>query len=295
MSTRGETGARAAAGDGTGGMSTLARRVLTALVLIPLVTLATLALPTSWFSVCIAVLALLGAWEWAGLSGWRSLAQRLAYCASLGVVLVGVQWTMATPSGAWLVLAAALVWWLVALAWVVRLQQGMPIAALRSPLVCLLGGWLTLAPAWGALTYLHSGTTRGPVLVLFLLVLIWTADSAAYFVGRRYGRHRLASRVSPGKSVEGVAGGMLAVAALAALAAPLGGVQAPLAFVALSVLTVLTSVLGDLAESAFKRHAGVKDSGNLVPGHGGVLDRIDSLTAAAPLFALGWVWQGGIQ
>ncbi|MDX1433429.1 MAG: phosphatidate cytidylyltransferase [Gammaproteobacteria bacterium] len=134
-----------------------------------------------------------------------------------------------------------------------------------------------------------------PALVLFLLVLVWCADSAAFFVGRRYGRRRLASRVSPGKSVEGVLGAMLAGALLAGAAAPLGGVPAPLPFVALSVLTVITSVLGDLTESAFKRRAGVKDSGSLIPGHGGVLDRIDSLTAAAPLFVLGYHWLGGMQ
>ena len=286
---RNTTGERRGAGSG------VTRRVLTALVLIPLVVLATLGLPTPWFALLMGLLALLGAWEWAGLGGWVRPAERLGYCLGVALVLVGIHALLAAPSGVWLVLGAALVWWLVALAWVVRLQQGMAVPALDAAPVRLLAGWMVLGPTWGALTELHGAGGAGPALVLFLLVLVWCADSAAFFVGRRYGRRRLASRVSPGKSVEGVLGAMLAGALLAGAAAPLGGVPAPLPFVALSVLTVITSVLGDLTESAFKRRAGVKDSGSLIPGHGGVLDRIDSLTAAAPLFVLGYHWLGGMQ
>jgi len=135
-----------------------------------------------------------------------------------------------------------------------------------------------------------------PGLVLFVLVLIWVADSAAFFVGRRFGRHKLASRVSPGKSWEGVAGGLLAVVLLAAgiAVANQPAIESPLLFVILSFAVAAASVLGDLVESLFKRRAGVKDSGTLIPGHGGVLDRIDSLTAAGPFFAAGWLLSGAM-
>ena len=120
------------------------------------------------------------------------------------------------------------------------------------------------------------------------------ADSAAFFVGGRLGKRRLASNVSPGKSLEGVAGGLAAVTTLAIAVALLADLRQPLGFVILSLVTALVSILGDLTESVFKRRAGLKDSGSIVPGHGGILDRVDSLTAAAPIFVLGGLWQGSV-
>jgi phosphatidate cytidylyltransferase len=157
-----------------------------------------------------------------------------------------------------------------------------------------LAGDLILVPAWGALVALHGQEPHGPAWVLFLAALVWLADIGAFFAGRRWGRRKLAVRVSPGKSWEGVAGGVLAALAGAAVAVVLAGEplhQVPILFV-LVVVTVAASVLGDLTESLFKREAGLKDSGGLLPGHGGVLDRIDSLLAAAPVFVLGLVWLG---
>jgi len=273
-------------------MSNLRQRVLTGLILVPLVVGATLLLSTERFSLVIAGLAVLGAWEWAALCGWRAPGARLTYCAAFIAVLVLVEHIAGKRLGLAVVLGSGLVWWLFATAWVVRLQQGAPVEALESAPVRLVGGLLTLVPAWAALAHLHGVAGSGPVLVLFLMVLVWTADIAAYFSGRRFGKHRLASRVSPGKSVEGVLGALAAGALLAAAAGGLVGVRSTAALVAFSLATVLVSVLGDLSESVFKRRAGVKDSGTLVPGHGGVLDRIDSLTAAAPVFALGQLWQG---
>lgn len=153
---------------------------------------------------------------------------------------------------------------------------------------------MVMIPAWTSLVVLHGGGEPGVYRVLFLLALIAGADITAFFVGRRWGRTRLASRVSPGKSWEGVAGALVAVLVLASAAGILAGFGSwTLAvFLGLCVVTALASVLGDLTESLFKRQAGLKDSGHLLPGHGGVLDRIDSLTAAAPLFALGIQWLG---
>ncbi|MEE8287297.1 MAG: phosphatidate cytidylyltransferase, partial [Gammaproteobacteria bacterium] len=180
-------------------------------------------------------------------------------------------------------------------AWVVRFQQGLSVDALDYPLVRLIAGWLILAPAWGAMVRLHSVAGSGPLLVLYLVFLISTADSAAYFVGRRLGSRRLASNVSPGKSLEGVAGALLAVAILAIAVSLLADFAPPLGFVVLSLITALVSILGDLTESVFKRRAGLKDSGSIVPGHGGILDRIDGVTAAAPIFVLGYFWQSSVQ
>jgi phosphatidate cytidylyltransferase len=149
-----------------------------------------------------------------------------------------------------------------------------------------------LIPAWAGLVDLHQAS---PWWLLYVFCLVWGADTGAYFAGRKFGKHKLAPSVSPAKTIEGLVGGLCVTGALIiGLAFYL---QLPAmrfaAFVSLSFLTVLASVLGDLLESMIKRQAGVKDSGNIFPGHGGALDRIDSLTAAAPLFALGWWLAGG--
>jgi phosphatidate cytidylyltransferase len=153
----------------------------------------------------------------------------------------------------------------------------------------LVGAPLLTAMAWIALVRLHALPSGGPVLVLTLLILVWLADSAAYFTGRAFGRHRLAPVVSPGKTVEGLAGAMAGAAALGSALAGLGVVDSAgvMITIALCVVVAVLSVAGDLFESFAKRAAGQKDSGHLLPGHGGVLDRIDSLIAAAPVFVLG--------
>ena len=275
-------------------MSSLAKRVLTGSILALIVVAATLALPSFWFALMIAAFVLVGAWEWSGIAGWPSLTQRLAYTAGLLLVLVAVAALGRSQAGMWAILLAGLVWWLVALAWVVRAQQGLAVDALNHGPVRVLSGWMILAPPWAAVSYLHSAAEFGPWLVLYLVFLIAAADTGAYFVGRRFGRHRLASKVSPGKSLEGVAGALLAVATFAISVALLADFAEPLAFLVLSVITALVSILGDLTESVVKRRAGLKDSGSIVPGHGGILDRIDSLTAAAPIFVLGCLWQGNV-
>lgn len=278
--------------DKQSAVSSLAQRIVTGSLLAVFVAAATLLLPSIWFAVLIAAFALVGAWEWSGMAGWPSAGQRLAYCVASMPVLLGAGWLLQSQGGAWAVLLAGLVWWLVALVWVVRFQQGQTVDAMNVPLVRLLVGWLILVPAWAAVVHLHSALASGPWLVLYLVFLIAIADSAAFFVGRRLGSRRLASNVSPGKSLEGVAGALLATT-LFAIAAGLAFRSVPLlGFVVVSLITTLVSILGDLSESVFKRRAGLKDSGSIVPGHGGILDRIDSYTAAAPIFVLGCFWQG---
>jgi phosphatidate cytidylyltransferase len=149
---------------------------------------------------------------------------------------------------------------------------------------------VVLLPAWIGLAYLRLDQA-GSWLILYVIALVACADIGAYFAGRAFGRHKMAPAVSPGKTLEGLAGGITAVALFALLisAIALPAAISPSAFLLLSMATALASVLGDLVESMVKRHRGVKDSGTLLPGHGGVLDRIDSLAAAIPVFAFGMV------
>jgi phosphatidate cytidylyltransferase len=157
----------------------------------------------------------------------------------------------------------------------------------------IVGGFLVLVPLWVAAVYLLAADDERPRVLLFLLVLVWVADSAAYFAGSIMGRTKLAPHVSPGKTVEGVAGGVLGVVLLAWLCGTIlwkfEGMLLAM-WTGLAAVTALFSVVGDLTESKLKRIAGVKDSGRLLPGHGGVLDRIDALTSAAPVFALGAIF-----
>nr|VFJ56421.1 MAG: phosphatidate cytidylyltransferase [Candidatus Kentron sp. FM]VFJ74488.1 MAG: phosphatidate cytidylyltransferase [Candidatus Kentron sp. FM]VFK21794.1 MAG: phosphatidate cytidylyltransferase [Candidatus Kentron sp. FM] len=267
----------------------LAQRIVTAALLAPLVVLGVLLLPNRYFALAFGVVVLVSAWEWAALVGWSHWARRTTYVLGTGLLLYGVfQWDAFATHG-WLLLSiAALVWWCVALGWVVRFEQGMAIEPLDSAGVRALAGWLILLPPWGALVAIHQHAEAGPILVILLMVLIWGADSGAYFAGKRFGKRRLSPRTSPGKSWEGVFGGLLTAGLMAigiGFFARLSLAQG-IVLVALSLGSILLSVLGDVTESLFKRRVGVKDSGQLLPGHGGMLDRIDSLTAAAPFFAL---------
>jgi phosphatidate cytidylyltransferase len=163
-------------------------------------------------------------------------------------------------------------------------------APLRFSLFSAVAGFFALVPAWAAIQSIHSSGESGPILTLFLLVLIWVADSGAYFAGHRWGRTKLAPIISPGKTREGLYGAMAgSVVCAVALSWWLGEWSRLHWMLLLCLATVLLSVVGDLFESLFKRQAGAKDSGAILPGHGGVLDRIDSVTAAAPLFLLGLI------
>jgi phosphatidate cytidylyltransferase len=265
-------------------------RVLTALVLAPLALAAIWLLPTAGVAILFALVLALGAIEWARLIGLVRREAQALYLLGL-FLLLGVGWIFYRSDLSKVpVFLLAAVWWLAALHWLQRFgRQG----ASEPPSQLLSGllGYLVLWLAWFSLVMLH-GLTAGAYFVTLLLLIVWGADIGAYFVGRVFGRRKLAPRVSPGKTWEGAAGGLLlALVAGMVLHLLLGPAWPPL-YVLVPVLaaTVLFSIVGDLFESMVKRQYGAKDSGNLLPGHGGILDRVDSLTAAAPIFVMGLLW-----
>jgi len=271
----------------------LKTRVLTAIALLPLVLgMLFLAGDAAWAAFAAAI-ALVSCWEWSRLCGFPPRA-RLAFLAASGAVggaLVAARF--AAPAAVFANVAQAS---FVASAyfWIFAVPAWLLLRLRPEPWACGAAGWFVLWPMWAALVVLREA---GPWLLLACAALVWVADIAAYFAGRRYGRRKLAPAISPGKTWEGVVGAVLGVLAygvaldvaaharpgpLTPLFEPGGGALAILAMVGLAAL----SVLGDLFESWMKRGAGRKDSSALLPGHGGVLDRIDALTPTLPAAAL---------
>jgi phosphatidate cytidylyltransferase len=268
----------------------LRTRVLTGCILGALLLLGLFLLPPFWAVLAFGLVFVIGAWEWAGFGALRSAVARASY--TLGVTLaLALSWRWTEDSSHLIILlSAACAWWVIAFFWL-TLAPAWSRSALT--LVC---GLAVLAPAFVALARLQisaAGFARGPIIVLWLVLMVCAADIGAYFAGRAFGKRKLAPRVSPGKTWEGAAGGLAMVALVAAGGALYFGL--PLIVVVFGCGVGIFSVIGDLTESMFKRAAALKDSGTLLPGHGGLLDRIDSVTAAAPLYALGLFGSGVIR
>ncbi|MDA8093764.1 MAG: phosphatidate cytidylyltransferase [Betaproteobacteria bacterium] len=271
-------------------------RVVTALGLVLSFLAALFFLPALYWSLVLLAGFGLGAYEWARLARFGRLSRGLYVGATIlaGLVLLWAGCGESERASAWLpetlfALSAAF-WVCIAPLWLLR--RWAPHEGWALGLV----GWILLLPTWAALSGLRA---QGAVSLLALLMIIWIADTAAYFAGRGFGRHKLAPRISPGKTWEGVAGafgavGLYAVACKLAGFRGLQGLGDGVGSVLLSILVFwgLTyfGILGDLFESWMKRQAGLKDSGRILPGHGGLLDRIDALTSSMPLAALGWLW-----
>jgi len=275
----------------------LKQRVITAVIMVAVLVAAVAFLPLPGLALAFGVVVCLGGWEWARLAGWISSAARAAYAAILASCLVALyfycelglepQREQVQPF-----LGLACLWWSIALLWV-KAYPGSAVLwgnrAMRN-----LMGLLILAPAWLAAVYLLS-FPHGGLIMLGLVVIVAAADVGAYFSGRAWGKHKLAPQVSPAKTWEGFWGGVGCTVLLALLVwygLPMGSPISLTAILAVIVATALASVVGDLVESMVKRESGVKDSGSLLPGHGGVLDRLDSLSAAAPVYALGLLLAG---
>lgn len=262
----------------------LRTRVVTALVLLGAFVVVLFVLPKPWPAAAFGLIAGLAAWEWAGLVR----ANQTVAVVYVGLVLAAVAAAYVHASLAFPFLwSASAIFWLGALAW---LRWRWPLAA--NPVIAYLVGVVVIVPTWAAMVALHE---RGPWWLFAAMALVWIADIAAYFTGRALGRRKLAPTISPGKTWEGVWGACGGVLVYGYVAALLLGIRLegnPLWIPLLLALTAF-SIVGDLFESLAKRQAGVKDSGRLLPGHGGVLDRIDSQTSTLPLVALIMHWSFG--
>ncbi|CNH64304.1 CDP-diglyceride synthase [Yersinia thracica] len=271
-------------------------RLITALILIPVVIGALFLLPPVGFAIVTLVVSMLAAWEWGQLAGLASRSQRIWLAILCGFLLISMllslpayQHSAHLPQVSvplWLSMG----WWITALLLVLTYPRS-AVFWRDSRLLRIVFGILTIVPFfWGMVALRQYGYGQnhniGAWWLLYVMLLVWGADSGAYMFGKLFGKHKLAPKVSPGKTWEGLIGGLLT----SALISWLFGRYAPLDIIPeklliCSVVAALASVLGDLTESMFKREAGIKDSGHLIPGHGGILDRIDSLTAAVPVFA----------
>lgn len=272
----------------------LKQRVLTALVLAPLTIWAIFSLPETGFIVLLLVVFSLAAWEWSRMAGLVQPGSRLFYVICL-FALMGAAGYYADmrPYLIDIVYLAITAIWLLAIIALFYYRKHEVVRSGFSIFKLFAGAVIILGP-FVALLVLRHREPFGPQWVLYLLLMIWVADSGAYFAGRAFGRRKLLYNVSPGKSWEGVAGGLLGCLLLSLI----GGWWFDLAmpnyawFILVSLVVILFSVVGDLVESLFKRQIAIKDSSHILPGHGGILDRIDSLTAAAPMFASGLYLMG---
>jgi phosphatidate cytidylyltransferase len=264
----------------------LKQRVITAIALVAVLLGVMLGLPSIATVWLITVLVLVGAWEWAAFIGKTGNLARATYAVCIAIALVACLYLhSAHPGFVRLVMTVAMAWWIVAFLWV-------SLAPARvNPASAALAGVFSLVPCWLALVYV-TFTTGSAYWVLFTLTLVWAADTGAFFAGRWLGRVPLAPRVSPKKTWEGVIGGVITSGVVAWIAVTwlnrFLGVTEVWPFVTTCIAIAALSTVGDLTESMLKRAVGLKDSGSVFPGHGGMLDRIDSVTAAAPalVFAL---------
>lgn len=273
------------------------QRIITALILAPLVILGIFKLPLIGFIIALTAVTLLGFWEWTQFTESNSRIAALipaAVVTGLSFLFISPDVTslnqLAAPHYA--VLALGFAWWIIASGMAITYPKTTNVwqgsKALRH-----VFGFLTLIPfLWSVIILRASDISvdpyHGAKLVLYVCFLVWAADSGAYFAGKSLGKRKMAPHVSPNKTIEGLIGGIIAALIVGWLFAGWFDIQftSPLHMVIITLITVVISVLGDLVESMFKRVSGIKDSSNIIPGHGGILDRIDSLTAAFPVFAL---------
>jgi phosphatidate cytidylyltransferase len=274
----------------------LKQRLITAAILIPLVVLAILKLPTNILQWCIAGIILLAAWEWFAIVGIHSVLQRSISFISL--IAAAVFARVYLPPDIFVLIGAVV--WLLATVLVLRFAHiALTPAAARIIANKYFGLFvviMVLVPFFFSTIFLHQLSSLGPQQLLYVMVTVWLADTGGYFAGKRWGKQPLAKVISPNKTWQGVYGALVLVAVWALIAYKLGvSGQLPLiTWLVLTTVTALFSIVGDLFESLFKRSHQVKDSGNLLPGHGGILDRIDSLLAAVPVFIAGLMMLGTV-
>jgi phosphatidate cytidylyltransferase len=251
-------------------------RILTALILIPLVIVGIFYASAFYFKLITTMIMLLAAWEWARLSAYKDLPRRFLYVGIQGTILFFILPYLAYDG----LLKCGLIFWLLLSAYLIWARSQPVLPMINSAMTASLG-WLIISLCWVALQKLQMT----PVYLMFMLLIIWVADTAAYVSGSLWGQHLLAPTLSPKKTWEGFIIGLVVTFFLAMLISLFQGIKTTFWQMCLLVIvTSLAAVAGDLFESQLKRLRGLKDSGQLLPGHGGILDRIDSLLAAAPVF-----------
>lgn len=257
------------------------RRTISVAILIPLVIAFILFTSSKTFALVSAIFTLWAAWEWAILAGVKERNTKLLYLLIIFATLSVVQFIPFQY-----LLWVGLMWWLVAIVLLYQFVRRETKTVVTK--VSLIMGFFALIPCWVGLNSMRSGSD-GAQLTLLFLFLLWASDTGAYLAGTRFGRRKLAPAISPGKTYEGFYGGIVLM--LLVLIAGIAIIRVPanhwLGLFFVAIITNIFAVIGDLFESMLKRKVGVKDSGNIIPGHGGILDRLDSMLAAAPVFALG--------
>jgi len=283
----------------------LKQRIITALIIAPAAIAAIFYLPMTYFAGLLMAILAIGAWEWARFMGITSKFTRLTYAAITSALIASI-WLLLPVEQTWFIITGlqveitsllwvAVLWWCIAAFFMFSYPKSSALWA-KNKVIIALFGWLTIIPTWLAFMVLRTNNYaldefQGAQLLMYLFMLVWSADVGAYFVGKSMGKHKLMPNVSPGKTIEGFLGGVVCAAILTVIVGLSLNWSSDEFITALLVTALITSVsvLGDLTESMFKRQAGVKDSGTILPGHGGILDRIDSLTATAPVFALCYI------
>ena len=263
------------------------QRMITGLILAPIGIVAVLFLPTMALAVFTSMTVLVAMWECTRMAGFASRPVRSAVVALVALALVFLWMARGEPL-IWYLIAAGVVFWIVAFLWLRNFSFGAA-PTRENAMIKLVAGLFATLPAWIALTKLHGDPRSGHGWALLALMLVSVADTAAYFTGSRYGKVKLCPQISPNKTIAGVYGALASGAILSAIGGWLLDLRglAWLSLIALALVTVIASIVGDLFESLIKRQAGVKDSGTLFPGHGGMFDRLDGMFAALPVFALG--------
>ncbi|KZZ61717.1 hypothetical protein A3762_02270 [Oleiphilus sp. HI0125] len=277
----------------------LKHRIITALILAPLALAGVFGTDVQGFYWFVGGIVAVAAWEWARIAGYEAQSLRVAYAVYIAIWLIFARYLPATP-----ILYAGLLWWLVAIVLVLRYPDTGRFWKQRS--VKLFIGLFVLIPFWKTMLALREAEMsigldiEVHIILLYALLLTWAADTGAYFAGRAFGKAKLAPAVSPGKSWAGAWGGLACTVLLALASSAYLGLSASMTIqlVIITLLVAIISIFGDLTESMFKREACIKDSSNLLPGHGGVLDRIDSLSASIPvltalLYSFAWISWGG--
>ena len=266
----------------------LKQRVFTAALLLPMVMAAIFALPAQWFLILVAIILLGGSWEYGHLAGFTGHTSGYLLILVQAIILLALFVNMADwGPGILMYLSFACIAWLLMFIRLPLYRPGkQPDPSYR--IISCATAIVSVTTGWFALGWIRT-QLDGSWLILLLLLIVWAADTGAYFAGKTFGKRKLAPQISPGKTRAGLWGGLIAAPLMALLAAslmPLAPIE-PSGLILLSLVTALASVGGDLVISLHKRTSGIKDSGDLLPGHGGILDRLDSLLAAAPFFALG--------